>query len=73
MGNMVLIETNLNREMGNRPYADKRLILQRSAFALTRKLAEANDEWTPQRLLNWQQQLARIAASVWRIDRLSAR
>ncbi len=73
LGNMVMIEANRNRDLANRPYAEKRPVLQQSVFALTRKLAEENDEWTPERLVRWQHYLARIATGVWRIERLSAR
>lgn len=71
IGNMAMLEAGKNRDLGNRSYAEKRPILQQSVFALTRQLAEENDDWTPERLTAWQRKLARIAAGVWRIDRLS--
>ncbi len=71
IGNTVMLEAGKNRDLGNCSYAEKRPILQQSAFALTRQLAEENDDWMPERLTAWQRKLTRIAAGVWRIDRLS--
>jgi len=71
LGNMVMLEAGKNKDIANYPYADKRPILQQSGMYLTRKLAEENADWLPDRLDARQKQLANLAASVWRIAQLS--
>jgi hypothetical protein len=71
LGNMVMLEAGRNRDLGNRSYADKRAVLQSSALSLTRMLALENEDWTPERLQSWQQKLARLATSIWRVAQLS--
>ncbi len=71
LGNMVLLEAGKNKDIGNRPYADKRPVLQQSGMLLTRKLAQENPDWTPERLATWQKQLANLATSVWRIAQIA--
>ncbi|GIU80981.1 MAG: DUF262 domain-containing protein [Acidobacteria bacterium] len=68
LGNMTLLETSLNREISNKSYEEKRLTLQKSKVLLTRKLAEENENWTPERLDAWQRELAKIATATWRIS-----
>jgi len=38
---------------------------------LTRKIAEDNADWTPERIAARQKALAKLATSVWRIAQLS--
>lgn len=71
IGNMALLEKSVNREIGNGDYQAKRLRLQTSGFALTRRLAEENADWTPARVAARQQMMARIATAIWRVDELS--
>ena len=71
LANMVMLEAGANRSVGHRPYAEKRPALAGSAIILTKRLAEQNDVWTPARLAARQQQLAAIAAGIWRVAQLS--
>ena len=71
LGNMTLLSSGENRELGTAPYAQKRAIYARSNFALTRKLAEDNAEWSPAHIAKWQQWMAKQASAIWRIDQLS--
>ena len=57
--------------MGNAAYAVKRALLERSHFELTRKMAEDNAAWTPERIVVRQKALAKLAVSVWRVAQLS--
>ena len=68
LGNMALLETGANRDLGNADYAAKRTVYARSAFATTRKLADENVEWTPERISNRQRWMAHQVTSIWRID-----
>lgn len=71
IGNMVLLAKGANKDIGNSAYAGKRPVLQASNFGLTRKLAEDNADWTPERIAARQKALAKLATSIWRIDQLS--
>ncbi len=69
LGNLTLLETSLNREIGNDPLGAKRPLYQRSTYQLTRRLAEqAPDDWTPAVLETRQRQLAARASHLWRSD-----
>lgn len=71
IGNMALLRKGDNKDVANKDYSSKRPVLQASQFSLTVKLADENESWTPERILARQNQLAKLAASVWRIDQLS--
>ncbi len=71
LGNMTMLETGLNRNLGNQPYSAKRAVYRQSTLSITQSLAEENAEWTPERLLARQSQMANIAKTIWRIDQLS--
>lgn len=71
LANMAMLEAGKNKDIGNRPYAEKRPVLLQSSLYLTKKLAEDNDDWLPERLAARQRQLANLATTVWRIAQLS--
>lgn len=71
IGNMVLLAKGANKDIGNAPYSQKRPVLQASGFALTQKLAQNNDSWTPERIAARQKELSKLACSVWHIDQLA--
>lgn len=70
LGNMTLLQSGANRDAGNSSYAAKRAIYQQSGYALTRRLAADNAEWTPERIAAWQSWMADQATSIWRIAQL---
>lgn len=71
LGNMTLLRSTLNRDIGNEDYSAKRLLYQQSNFQITRELAEKNAEWSPERLAARQQWMASQATAIWRILQLS--
>jgi Protein of unknown function DUF262/Protein of unknown function (DUF1524) len=71
LGNMALLETSLNRDIGNASFAVKRPAFEQSMFETTKKIAEDNDEWTPQRVVARQNAMAKVAISIWRVAQLS--
>jgi len=71
LGNMALLETGQNRDVGNAAFPAKKPVFANSVFSLTRKVAEDNNEWTPPRIEARQKALANIATGVWRIAQLS--
>jgi hypothetical protein len=68
LGNMTLLHSGQNRDVGNKRYDEKRAVYQDSDFEVTRKLAQEYEEWTPQKIESRQQWMARQATSIWRID-----
>lgn len=71
LANMAMLEAGKNKGIGNKPYSDKRPVLLQSGMTLTKKLAEENTDWVPERLDARQKQLANLATSVWRIAQIS--
>ena len=68
LGNLTLLTAGHNRDAGNTGYAAKRAIYHGSEFAITRKLAEDYDTWTPDKIRSRQAWMARQATAIWRID-----
>ena len=69
IGNMTLLESAVNRDVGNAPYPVKRAAYEGSVYALTREVAEmAPEEWTFAFMENRQRHLAQRATQVWRSD-----
>lgn len=69
LGNLSLIEPNLNRQIGNASYPDKVATYPNSNYQLTQRIAEeAPDEWTQARLEARQARFAQRAVHLWRAD-----
>ena len=69
IGNATLLESAVNHDIGGAPYADKRPAYARSAYALTRQVAEmAPDVWSFSLVEKRQRHLAQRAVHVWRAD-----
>lgn len=71
LGNMTLMAKGANKDVGNAAFSTKRPVLAVSAFELTRKVAEDNADWTPERIAARQKYLANLASAVWRVAQLS--
>ncbi len=71
IGNMAMLESTLNKQIDNQPYAAKCPVLASSQFGLTQDLANNSSTWTPEKISVRQRQLAKLATSIWRIDQLS--
>ena len=70
LGNLTLLETDLNRSTGNSPFADKKAVYARSGFTLTQRVGSDNQEWTVDRIAARQRWMAKQATSIWRISQL---
>lgn len=68
LGNLTLLEKGYNRALGNSGYAQKRETYAKDIFQLTRKVAEENAEWTPERINTRQRWMATQAKAIWRLD-----
>jgi hypothetical protein len=71
LGNMTLMQTGANRDLGNANFADKKPAYAASVFAITQKVATDNADWTPERLSARQTWMANQASSIWRIAQVS--
>jgi hypothetical protein len=71
LGNLTLLSKGANKDLGNQPYAVKRVVYGQSPFGITRKVAEDHADWTPERLAAHQKWMANQATAIWRIDQLS--
>lgn len=71
LGNMTLMQAGANKDLGNASYPSKRAAFEQSAFAITRKLAQDNAEWTPERIATHQNWMANQATAIWRIAQLA--
>lgn len=66
-----MLETKANRELGNRPFDEKRPVYAQSVLDLTRRIAKDNSEWTLDRLAERQRWMARQATGIWRVAQLA--
>ena len=71
LGNMVLLRAGDNRGLGASDYVQKRAVYQQSEFAVTKRLAEENAAWGPEKIAAQQTWMAKQATTVWRIAQLS--
>ena len=69
LGNLTLLESAINRSLGNAAYIEKLATYSQSSYALTRRIPEiAPKQWTPELLDARQRQLAERAVHLWRAD-----
>lgn len=67
LGNMTLLETSLNRELGNSGYREKREVYETSQFRITQKVAEHYNIWSEDKIVSRQKKMANIANGIWRV------
>lgn len=70
IGNCAILETSLNRDLGNCGFAGKKAVFAKSDIVTTRMIAEDNLDWDTGRIALRQKQMAKRACSVWRIGQL---
>jgi len=68
LGNMTLLESGANRDIGNAKYTVKRDAYSKSVFEITRAVAEHYDTWDERKVEARQKKLADVASSIWRIN-----
>ncbi len=71
LGNMTLLKAKPNRQIGNKPFLEKKSAYKASEFHITQRIDEDNVEWTEKRIGDRQRWIAKQAKSIWRIDQLS--
>jgi len=67
LGNQVLLDSKINRELGGGPFEKKRPLYQQSKLLLTKE-AGAVDSWSTSEISKRQQRLAELAVKRWRLD-----
>lgn len=67
IGNYTLLETKLNKKCGNNNYEIKKKNYMQSKYLITKKYC-LKDDWNSGTINEYQERLAKIATSVWKIS-----
>jgi hypothetical protein len=67
LGNMVLLKSNQNRDLGNLPFAEKKVVYARSGYDLTKQVA-SYAQWTLDEIRDRQGKLAKLAVKTWAVE-----
>lgn len=68
LGNLVLLEKNLNQKADILPFEEKKSIFAKSNCKLTQNIVSDYDSWSESKIVSRQKELARFAKSVWKIQ-----
>ena len=67
LGNLTILATADNRDLGNTGFANKLEIYRNSKLVITRKISEEYDAWTEEKIRSRQEWMAKQATGIWRI------
>jgi hypothetical protein len=67
LGNMLLLKSNQNRDLGNLPFAEKSAVYAKSGYDLTKQVA-GYQQWTLEEIRDRQAKLAKLAVKTWTLD-----
>jgi len=67
LGNLALLSSKLNSEIGNASFELKKTSYQNSSFNLTKSIYDL-DEWNEEKILARQEQLSNLAIQAWSIN-----
>lgn len=70
IGNLTLLEKKLNRNIENSNFEIKKQSFLNSNSKITNKIAEDNENWNENKIISRQQELAKYAKSIWRVQLL---
>ena len=68
LGNLTIMATADNRDLGNTGFANKLEVYRKSNVAITRKISEEYDTWTEEKIRSRQDWMAKQATGIWRIS-----
>ena len=68
LGNMVLLPATLNRQIGNKSFAEKQPVLEASGLSLTSDVASRYTTWDDATISDRQLRLADLAIKTWPIE-----
>lgn len=66
LGNYILLESSINKQIGNSAYLEKKIEYQKSHFKIA--CESHNVQWTKEEIKRLQQRYAKVASSIWRIS-----
>ncbi len=69
LGNLTLLESAKNNDCGTKPFSEKQTIYKQSQYQMTKQIDYS--EWTTNQIRSRQENLAKIAKTVWKISQLS--
>jgi hypothetical protein len=64
LGNLVLIRADQNRDLGNRPFKEKKKVYAHSGYVSTREVARYST-WTMKEIKERQSEMAKLAVKTW--------
>ena len=67
LGNMVLLRSSKNRDLGNSSFSEKTAVYNDSGYYLTKEVAQY-DEWTLNEIRNRQAEMAKLAVRTWTLS-----
>ena len=67
LGNLTILATADNRDLGNTGFANKLEIYRNSKLAITCKISEEYDAWTEEKIRSRQEWMAKQATGIWRV------
>ncbi len=70
LGNLSLLEKNLNKDAGNRSFSEKRKIYASSLVPSVKQIAVEYEEWGKKEINERQLNMAKVATSIWRLSEL---
>lgn len=68
LGNMCVLESGLNHNIGNQPYSEKVEVYRRSSFTNTGNIPESYTSWDSHSIHKRQSQMAKVAKGIWKIQ-----
>ncbi|MCR5877178.1 DUF262 domain-containing protein [Phenylobacterium sp. J367] len=71
LGNMILLETPINRQLGNAEFDVKRTAYAQSDYEMAREVGQ-NLTWAPGDIDRRQRSMAREATTIWRVPQLAS-
>lgn len=70
LGNLALLEKNINKEIDNSNFEFKREAFKKSNSKFTKKIYEDFETWDETKLISRQKEMAKYAKSIWKIQLL---
>lgn len=68
LGNMTIMDSNINKDLGCKSYNDKKDVYANSQFQITKNISDKYSEWNSDKISSRQNWMASQATSIWRID-----
>jgi hypothetical protein len=73
LGNLTLMAKSKNREIGNRPFEEKREVYRESLFTITKGIAERYKAWNEKSVESRQTWMADQAVTIWKVSQMKGR